>query len=202
VVLLGRPRVDDDDPVLAEPGVNVTPGGDDVVAAAALPLGGRRRHELVADGAPLARPGVEAAVEQPRRGMPEQLEEPERARRPDARAFVVDDDLPAVVDAAGREQVLDDPEEGAHRRRVGVDEAEAVEIEVDGAGQGAAGELLGRPEVDHERTGRADPLVQGSRGDEQFRVRVAVGRHGAASLRPGGAPAIPGPPYCQIFCHQ
>jgi hypothetical protein len=83
--------------------------------------------------------------------------------------------------------VLDDPEERPHRRRIGVDQADAVEIEVHGAGDGAARELLGRPEVDDERRGgagrpgpRRQPLVQRGRRDEQLRVGVTVGRHDAA----------------------
>jgi hypothetical protein len=90
-------------------------------------------------------PLVEPAVEQADVPMPEELEEPEGARRADARAFVVDDHRAIGGDAARGEQVLDDPEERAHRRRLGVHQAEAVEVQVDGARNHAAGELLGRP---------------------------------------------------------
>ena len=64
-------------------------------------------------------------------GMAEVLEKPERARRAHAGLLVVDDDRRRRVDAARGEQVLDHPHERLERRRVGVDQADAEQIEVD-----------------------------------------------------------------------
>ena len=85
-------------------------------------------------GRPAARPGAEAAVEQPHARVAEVLEEPERARGAHARLLVVDDDRRRRVDAVDREHVLDHPHERLERRRIGVDQADAPQIEVDGAG--------------------------------------------------------------------
>ena len=111
--------------------------------------------------------------------MTKELEEPQAARRPHAGALVVDHDFAVGVDAAGGQQVLDDPEEGPHRRRLGVDQADAVQVEVHRAGDGAAREFFGRPEIDDGRTGQANPLVQRRWRDGQLRVGVADGRHAA-----------------------
>jgi hypothetical protein len=53
----------------------------------------------VSDRPLLGRPRVEAAVEQPRLLVAEQLEEPQAARRTDAGALVVDDDLALGVES-------------------------------------------------------------------------------------------------------
>jgi hypothetical protein len=188
VVLFRGPRIDDHHALAAEARVDVAPGGHDVLPPRPVPLGRDRRDELVADRPLLPGPRVEAAIEQLRPGVPEELEKPPGARRADAGALVVDDHVAIRIDAAGRELMLDHPEEGPHRGRIGVDQADAVEVEVHGARQGAPRELLRRPQIDDERTGRPGPLgkllvepfVQGGRGDEQLRVGVAGGEHGAA----------------------
>ncbi len=182
--------------------MDVAPRRQDLLAPRSAPLGGHGRHELVADLPLLGGPGVEAAVEQLRLRVAEQLQEPQRARRADAGALVVDHDLAIGVDAAGGELMLDDPEEGAHRRRIRVDQADAVEVEMHGAGQGAAGELLRRPEIDHERTGRADPLAERRWRDEQLRVGVAVGWHARLVYAPPAPPATALGTRYQMRSHQ
>ena len=107
--------------------------------------------------------------------MAEVLEKPERAGGANPRLIVVDDDRRRRLDAAGREQVLDHPHERLERRRVGVDEADAEQIEMNGAVDVSGGVGLGRPEVDEQGTGRAR-LADGSRQflgrDQQLGVRI------------------------------
>ena len=71
--------------------------------------------------------------------MAEVLEEPERARGAHARLLVVDDDRGCRIDAVHGEHVLDHPHEGLERRRVGVDQAHAPQVEVDRARNVAGG---------------------------------------------------------------
>ena len=76
--------------------------------------------------------------------MAEELEEPEGARRPDAGLFVVYDYRPPGLDAARRQQVTNNPEKGVERRGIGVDEADAEEVEMCGPGDVARRERRGR----------------------------------------------------------
>ena len=99
---------------------------------------------------PFSRPRIEAAVEHAGVRMAEEFEKPERARRPDAGRVVVDDDRDVVGHTARREQMLDDPEERLQRRRIGVDAADAEEIEMHGARQMVLAVVLGRPQIDEQ----------------------------------------------------
>ena len=61
------------------------------------------------------------------------------------------------------------------RRRVGVDEREAPQIEVHGAGDVPGGEILGWPQIDEERLGVPfeDLVESGGRGEQ-----LGVGKTG------------------------
>jgi hypothetical protein len=94
------------------------------------------------------RPRARAAVEDTHAGVIEKLEEPEGPGRTRARRLVVDDDGTIGGDAALGKQVLDDPEERPEGGGVGVDEADAPQIQVHGAWQMTGGVLLGGTEVE------------------------------------------------------
>jgi hypothetical protein len=82
--------------------------------------------------------------------MSEVLEEPEGARGTETGLIVVDDDRRIRGHAAQVEQVIDHPHERLQRRRVGVDQRDAPQIEVDGAWDMTGGEILRRPKIDDE----------------------------------------------------
>ena len=83
--------------------------------------------------------------------MPEIFQKPECPCRTYARLVIVHDNGHVIGNAARRKQMFDDPEKRLQRRVIGVDEADAEEIEMHGAGQVAVGEVFGRPQVDDER---------------------------------------------------
>ena len=121
------------------------------------------------------RPRAEPAVEQPHRRMAEMLEEPERAGGANARTDRRRRRSASSPDPAAREQVLDDPHERLQRRRVGVDQADAEQVEVDCAADVSRGVGIGRPQVDEQGTGPAR-LADGPRQflgrDQQLGVRI------------------------------
>ena len=83
--------------------------------------------------------------------MPEVLQKPERARRPDTRGFVVHDDRTGRIDAPRRENVRDHPEKRLQWRGVGVVQAESPEIQVESARDASVREVLGGTRVDDLR---------------------------------------------------
>ena len=107
--------------------------------------------------------------------MAEVLEKPEGAGGTNPGLIVVDDDRRRRLHAASREQVLDHPHERLERRRVGVDQADAEEIEMNGAGDVSGGVGVGRPEIEEQGTGRArlaDDARQFLGRDQQLGVRI------------------------------
>ena len=117
----------------------------------ARPVRRDRRHRLGREREAGRAPRAGAAVEQPQRGMAEVVEEPEHARGPDVGGVAVDEHGAIVGYPAESEHVLDHPEERRERRRIGVDQAEAPQVQVHGAGQVAGGERLGGAHVEDER---------------------------------------------------
>ena len=80
--------------------------------------------------------------------MAEELEKPERARGANAGIALVDHDRAIGRDAARRKQMLDHPEKGLERRRIGVGEADAEQIEVHSMPGVALREQFGRPQIE------------------------------------------------------
>src|SRR6185503_10232346 len=104
---------------------------------------------------------------------------------PHARLLVVDHDRRRSLDAAQLEQVIDHPHERPERRRIGVDERHAPEIEVHRAGNVAGGEVFRRTEIDQEGFRRLfERRAQGVRRGQQMGIGV-VG-HGDKVLPPKG----------------
>ena len=80
--------------------------------------------------------------------MSEELEEPERPGRTDARLLVVGHHRAVGRRAPRDQQVSDHPEKSVERRRVGVDEAHPEEIEMRSSGDVTGAKDLRRPEVE------------------------------------------------------
>jgi hypothetical protein len=97
----------------------------------------------------------------------EELEEPERASRSDARRIVVDHHGHVVGHAARREQVLDDPEKRVQRSGVGIDAADTEQVEVHGARQVVLAKVFDGPKIDEERRRRLELTRELFRRDEQ-----------------------------------
>ena len=112
--------------------------------------------------------------------MAEVLEEPERARRPDAGLEVVDDHGAIREHAPEFEDVVDHPQEGPERGRIGVDEAVAPQVDVGRSREVAASEVRRRPAIEQQRGLRARDGVpdefrgQRLRRDEQVGAGVAL----------------------------
>ncbi len=178
VVFAVAARVEDHDVRPAEALLDIAPCGNRLRLRRACPRALGRRLCLARHGQGRARPGVEAAVEDLHPRMAEVLEEPEGARGPHARLLVVHDDRGVRVDSSEVEEVIDDPHEGLERRRIRVDEREAPEIEMDGAGDVSGREVFGRAEVDRQRF-RVRPQRLIELGGSREQLRVGIGGHPA-----------------------
>ena len=159
---------------LADRAAHVLPGRDGLRHARPLPLADRRRRRLARNRKPsLSRRRTRRRAAAPTDGR--SIEKPERAGGANARLIVVDNDRRRRLDAASREQVLDHPHERLERRRVGVDQADAEEVEMNGAGDVSGGVGLGRPEIEEQGAGRArlaDDSRQFLGRDQQLGVRI------------------------------
>ena len=105
----------------------------------------------VETGKPRTRPRGEPTVQHLNGRVSEVLEKPECARGAHARLIVVDDDRRRGIDAAQVEEMIDHPHERAERRRIGIDQRHAPQIEVDGARNVTVREILRRTQVQDQR---------------------------------------------------
>ena len=142
VVFPVAPRVEKYGVRAAQPLVDVAPGRDGVGLRRAGPRTLRRRGGLACDGQTRGQPRVKAAVQHLHVRMAEVLEEPECACSPDPRLVVIDNDRRSACDAAQIEQVIDHPHERLQGRGIGVDERDAPQVQVHGAGNVAVREIL------------------------------------------------------------
>ena len=83
--------------------------------------------------------------------MPEVLEKPEGARRSHPRGLVIRDDRALWVHAPRCQQMADHPEKRRERRWVGVDQTDAIQIDVHSARDVPGGERLCGPEIEQHR---------------------------------------------------
>ena len=75
--------------------------------------------------------------------------------------------------------MFNDPEKGLQWRFIGVDDAQAEEVEMDGAGEMILGEVFGRPQIDQKRLPVALQLTRKVAGrNEKIRVRMHLLRAG------------------------
>ena len=109
--------------------------------------------------------------------MTEELEKPERTRGANAGIAVVDHDRTIGRDATRRQEVLDHPEERLERRRIGIGQADAEEIEVHRVSQVPLGKQFRGAQIDERRAPALILELAGefARTDQELRVRVALG---------------------------
>ena len=88
--------------------------------------------------------------------MAEVLQEPNAARRAHAGVVFVEDDFLCLADAAQLEHMVDHEHKGLERRVAGVDQTQAEEIEMSGAGNMALGVVFGWSGVDDAEIGGAE----------------------------------------------
>ena len=78
--------------------------------------------------------------------------------------------------------MVDDPHEGLERPRIGVDQRQAPQVEMDRAGKVAGGEILGGTQIDDKRGAVARERAVEVRGSRE-QVRVRITGHSAIVLR-------------------
>ncbi len=109
--------------------------------------------------------------------MTKVFQEPECAGRANARLFVVYDDWRGRIDPVHGKHVLDHPHECCERRRIGINEADPPEVEMDCARDVTRRIRLWWSEIEHQRRRHSTWLEQRrqiARAQHEMRVRVAV----------------------------
>ena len=126
----------------------------------------------VVTGPPAAFQAFNAAVEHSRVGMAEIFQKPQATRRAHAGIIFVKNNFFGFAHAAQFEHVMNHEHECFERRFASVDQAQAEEIEVDGAGNMAASIIFRGPDVDEAKIRRAEFLLQLRRCCEKLLARV------------------------------